>query len=261
MSDEDLLPLAADEQEAHGFDVVLRGYDRRQVEDYVERVEVALSDADRLHEADGVRLVALEQEVAALQARLVEAERRAAGLPEPASQLGERMATMLRLAEEEAEQIVAQAQERAAASTVERTAELDRREAEVSGAAAAADQTRLEAQRDADELRTRTQQETAALQADARRTADETLAQARAEAEALVRSAQERAEAARRTADEDVRILHGDARAHADQLVADAQRQVEDLAAQRDTIAQQLQALRETLSAAVQPLHPQPPAG
>lgn len=255
MSDHELLPLS-DEQEATGFDVVLRGYDRRQVEDYVERVEVAMVDAERQHAEDGERLALLEQEVAALQSRLDDAEKRAAGLPEPASRIGERLATMLRLAEEEAEQLVAQARERAAASTSERTADLDRREQQVRASEAAAEQARLDAQRDAEAVRSRAQQEAAALQADARKAADAVMSQAREQAQALVAQAQEQADAKRQTAEEDVAILHEDARRQAGDLVTDAQRQVESLRQQRDTIAGQLQSLRETLSAAVQPLHP-----
>lgn len=255
MTDDDLLPLS-DEQEAAGFDVVLRGYDRRQVEDYVERVEIALADAERQHAEDGERLTVVEHEMSALQSRLVEAEQRAAGLPEPASRIGERLTTMLRLAEEEAEQLVTQARERAAASMSERTADLDRREEAVRRASGDADQARLEAQRDAEAVRSRAQQEAAALTADARRQADQTLQQAQAEAARLLADAQAQAEHKTRTAEEDVKILHEDGRAHGQELVAAAQRQVEDLRAQRDTIAAQLQSLRETLSAAVQPLHP-----
>ncbi|MCW2599852.1 MAG: hypothetical protein JWM02_1681 [Frankiales bacterium] len=259
MTDDDLLPLPT-EQETTGFDVVLRGYDRRQVEDYVQRVEVALSEADRQIADDGERLAALEVEVASLHSRVVEAEQVAAGLPEPASRVGERLATMLRLAEEEAEQIVTQAQERAAASSSERTAELDRREADVRDATAEAEQTRLDAQRDAEAVRSRAQQEAQTLQADARREADEAVAAAREESARLLRSATEQADSKRRTAEEDIAILHEDARAHAAELVADAQRQVDELRAQRDAIGAQLQSLRETLSAAVQPLRQQPPA-
>lgn len=257
MSDEHLLPLQ-DDVETTGFDVVLRGYDRRQVEDYVERVEVALADADRQHAEDGERLAVLEQELLALQRRVAEAEEAAAGLPEPASRIGERLATLLRLAEEEAEQIVAQAQERAAASTSERTADLDRREAEVAGAATAAEQTRLEAQRDADALRTRAQQEVQALHADARRQADALAAEAKARADSAVAQAEQHAALALKTAKEDVLILQEEARAKAQREREVARQQVEDLARQRDTIAAQMQALQQTLSAAVQPLNPPP---
>lgn len=242
MSDQDLIPLQ-NEPETAGFDIVLRGYDRRQVENYVERVELALADADRQHDDDGERLAALEAELLSLQQRVMEAEERAAGLPEPASRVGERLATMLVLAEDEAEQIVTQARERAAMSTAERTAELDRREDDVYGATAAAEQSRLDAQRDVEALRARAQQEAEAMQADANRQADALLAQAA-----------EQAALNKQTAEEDVVIIREEGRALAEQERAAAQQQVDDLARQRDAIAAQLQALRETLSAAIQPL-------
>jgi len=255
MTDDDLLPLQT-QQETTGFDVVLRGYDRRQVDDYVDRVEIALADADRQAGTDGERITTLENEILSLHTRLAEAEQRAAGLPEPASLVGERLATMLRLAEEEAEQMVVQARERAELSTQERTAELDQREAEVQGAALAAEQTRLTAQRDAEALRGRAQQEASALQTEARRTADEAVAQAREEAVTLRAKALEQAEAKIRTAEKDAKAIHEDARSRAGELLEDARHQVEEIQAQRDAIAAQLQALRETLSAAVQPLRP-----
>ncbi len=270
MSD-DLLPLA-DDSDSEGFDVVMRGYDRRQVDDYVERVGLVLADAERLHAEDGARVADLEAQLLTLQSRLTESERRAEGLPDPASRVSERMTEMLRLAEEEAEQIVAQAQDRASASTTDRAAELDRREAAVSGAAAAAEQTRLEAQRDAETMRLRAQQETEAQVArthqeaqarleQAQAESDRMLAAAREEAEQLLSSTREQAEGKKRTAEEDVKILHEDSRRQAAEMLSDAERRVEELAAQRDTIAVQLQTLRENLTNLMQPLHPQPPAG
>jgi DivIVA domain-containing protein len=259
MTDDDLLPLS-DEHESSGFDVVLRGYDRRQVDDYVGRVEVAITDADnRTADALG-RATTLEQQAADLQLRLASAERLAEGLPDPASTIGERLTQMLRLAEQEAEEIVGLAQERALASLADRTSALDRREADTAGAAAEADQLRLDAQRDAETLRSKAQSDSAAMTAEARRTADEVMAQARAQAQELVASATEQAERKKQTAEEDVAILHEDSRRDIAELNAAAQQEVEQLARQRDAIAAQLQQLRETLSAAVGPLHPQPPA-
>jgi DivIVA domain-containing protein len=80
MDDDQLVPLA-DSGEASGFDVVLRGYDRRQVDDYLDRVEAALNDADARHAEDAQRLAALEGRVTDLDAQREDAERRAAGLP------------------------------------------------------------------------------------------------------------------------------------------------------------------------------------
>ncbi len=259
MSDDDLIPLS-DDHESSGFDVAMRGYDRHQVDDYVDRVKVAFADADSRHAEALARITALEHESAELQGRLVAAERAAEGLPDPASTIGERLTQMLRLAEQEAEEIVAQARDRAQASLADRTVALDQREAEIGGAAAEADQMRLDAQQDALALRNRAQSESATLTTEARRTADEVLAQAQARAEAVLAAADERAVHKTRTAEEDVAILHEDSRRHLAELTADGRRQVEELAAQRDTNAGQLQQLRETQGAAVGPLHPQPPA-
>jgi cell division septum initiation protein DivIVA len=250
--DEDLVRM--DEGDGGGFDVVLRGYDRRQVEDYIHRVELALGDADRMHREDGERITALEDELTSVKLALGEAERRASGQPEPASLVGERLATMLRLAEQEAEELVAHAREKAAKSMAERTAELERREQEVATAGVAADKLRMEAQEDAKALRAKAQQE-----------ADELLREAKAQADEILASAQEEAAKRRRTAEEDIEILHDDARARAEALVteaerraddrlAEAERQVEELAQQRDTIATQLEELRRSLSAAMKPL-------
>ena len=58
MSDEVTGPdlVRMDEPDGGDFDVVLRGYDRRQVLDYIARVDLALSDADRMHQEDGERI-------------------------------------------------------------------------------------------------------------------------------------------------------------------------------------------------------------
>jgi cell division septum initiation protein DivIVA len=242
MTDDDLLAMQH-EGEGSGFDVVLRGYDRRQVEDYIHRVELTLGDADRLHQEDGERILALEEELAKVRLALGESQRRAEGLPDPASLVGERLATMLRLAEQEAEEIVEKAQEKAAKSTAERNAELSAREAAIADAGQAADRTRMEAQRDAQALRDKTQQD-----------ADDLLRRTQEQVDELLASASEEAERRRRTAEEDIAILHEDARTRADETLARAQAQVDDLARQRDTIAAQLEDLRRTLAAAMKPL-------
>src|SRR3954470_596458 len=91
MDDEQLVPLADDDQPS-GFDVVLRGYDRRQVDDYLDRVEAALNDADARHADDAGRLAALESQVTDMHERLADAERGAAGRPEPGPVAGGRLA-------------------------------------------------------------------------------------------------------------------------------------------------------------------------
>jgi DivIVA domain-containing protein len=231
MDDEQLVPLSDDEQPT-GFDVVLRGYDRRQVDDYLDRVEAALNDADARHAEAAQRLTALEAQVVDMHERLADAERRAEGRPEPAPVAGDRIAAMLRLAEEEAaairdaakqdaERLVAEAQLRASQETATRTAELDRREKGIATAADDADATRREAQQEAEAIRAR---------------------------------AEEDAAATRQKAQEELRQLHEAGQLEAASMTSEARRQVEDLSRQRDAIAAQLQSLRDTLSGAVGPL-------
>ncbi len=114
--DTELVPLHEDPEPA-GFDVVLRGYDRRQVDDYLDRVEVALAEADGRHLDDTESLAALRGQVGELSTRLAEAEARAAGRPERASLVGERLLRILTLAEEEGAAILAAAREGADAET------------------------------------------------------------------------------------------------------------------------------------------------
>jgi DivIVA domain-containing protein len=231
MDDEQLVPLTDDEQPS-GFDVVLRGYDRRQVDDYLDRVEAALNDADARHAEDAQRLSALESQVVDMHERLADAERRAEGRPEPAPVAGDRIAAMLRLAEEEAgairdaakqeaERIVTEAQAQASQESAKRTADLDRRERDISTAAEDADATRRQAQQEADRLRT---------------------------------EAEEEAQATRQQAQEELRRMHEAGQLEAAAMTAEARRQVEDLSRQRDAIAAQLQSLRDTLAGAVGPL-------
>ena len=231
MNDEQLVPLTDDEQPS-GFDVVLRGYDRRQVDDYLDRVEAALNDADARHAEDAQRLGTLEGQVTAMHERLLDAERRADGRPEPVPVAGDRIAAMLRLASEEsaairagaaedAERIVTDAQVLAGQESAKRTAELDRREQDIA------------ALREQGEVERR---------------------QAAQEAEVIRARAEEDATATRQQAQEELRRMHEAGQLEAASMTAEARRQVEDLSRQRDAIAAQLQSLRDTLSGAVGPL-------
>ncbi len=231
MDDEQLVPLSDDAQPS-GFDVVLRGYDRRQVDDYLDRVELALNDADARHAEDAQRLTALEAQVGAMHEQLIDAERRADGRPEPAPVAGDRIAAMLRLAEEEstsiragatqdAARIVADAQALARQESAKRTAELDQREEGIRTAHEDAEATRRQAQQDAEALRAR---------------------------------AEEGATGIRQQAQEELRRMHEAGQLEAASMTTEARRQVEELSRQRDAIAAQLQSLRDTLSGAVGPL-------
>ncbi|MCY7364444.1 MAG: DivIVA domain-containing protein [Frankiaceae bacterium] len=250
---DDLVPLQQT-AEASGFDVVLRGYDRRQVDDYLDRVEVALTEADERHAQDGERITALEKQVAQVQQELADSARRASGQPEPASLLTARLAEMLRLAEQEAaairaeataeaEGVVGVAKSQAARESSERDAALRKREQDVARAAETAESSTLQAQKDSEALRARAQTEADELRKAAEQEARTVRGDARTEAEKVVGQARQ-----------DVQVLHEQARQEAAAMTAEAGRQVEELSAQRNAIAGQLQNLRDAVSAAVAPL-------
>ena len=251
---DDLVPLNDDDAQSGGFRHVLRGYDPKQVEDYLDRVEVALNEGDERHAEDLRRVAALEQQVGELTGRLTEAERRASGRPESASALGERMAAMLKLAEEEAAAIRGSAQQeaqalvqsakaQAEAESIERTKDLEKREREVQTAQREAESARLDAQKDAEALRTR-----------AAREAEREVAQAKARTDAMRVDAERAAAKQVETAHEDVRMLHEQAQREAASMTSEARRQVDELSRQRDKLLAQLQQLQDMLAAAVSPL-------
>lgn len=97
-------------QPDQGFDIVMRGYARDQVDEYLTRVETTVQ---RLRS----RVVDLESRLERLQQRLDESDR-----PSP-GEAGARVARLLRLAEEEAADLVRQAK-----ADAERTREAVERE-------------------------------------------------------------------------------------------------------------------------------------
>src|SRR3712207_166621 len=100
----------------HSFDVVLRGYDRHQVAETIERLEadirVALADRD----AAAARSPDLAGQLSALHGELDALRRKAASSgPTTFENISERIQHMLRLAEEEAAEIRRSADEEARA--------------------------------------------------------------------------------------------------------------------------------------------------
>jgi DivIVA domain-containing protein len=127
---------------AEGFDLVLRGYDRHQVDAHLARTAALVTDMQEALAAAGARETALAAELAAVRAEL---ER---GRPS-FDALGERVSQLLGLAETEADQLRASA--RAEADETRASAERD------------AAQVRSDARRDADELAESTRRELADL--------------------------------------------------------------------------------------------------
>ena len=251
---DDLVPMEG--SEPVGFDVVRfgGGYDRRQVDDYLERIDEHINGLDARHAHDTARITALQGELEELRQRLEDAESRASGRPEPASRLTARLAEMLRLAEEEAaavragareeaERVMASAQQQAAQANHDATVALELREREVLKRAEQAEAATLQAQRDAEAVRSQGKRDADNLLVSARREAD--AARAAAEREAAETVAQAR---------QDVQLLHEHGQKDAAKITAEARRQVEELARQRDAITAQLQQLRDAVSAMVTPM-------
>jgi hypothetical protein len=255
---EDIVPLAV------GFDVVLRGYDRGQVQHYVQASET------------GLRLLATDRDAAVRRAedlaRQVESQRREiAGLrsrldricraPVDTDGLSERLRRMVELAREEAAEITGAAQ----AASQQSWQSTQR----------ATDRLRERCERLASELDSRRRQ----MEAEHRELLQQTHAELRAltdRAEHRRRELDERAAAQRRLVDGDFRIamaarrrqaldelaaLRASAHAEADRLVADArersrrqiaeaERQVEALVDVRQRVAAQLRAVEQVLAQA-----------
>jgi hypothetical protein len=193
------------------FAMALRGYDRLQVDDYLERqqrwaaeVEARLGDAEQRAEASEAVAVTLRSRVAELEAKQVE---EADGPPRSIAALGDRVGLILQTAwdagEEVREEVVSAARAEAAAveqRAVEREAEaataLDRARAQAGEVTAAAEQARHEAEADA--ARTREEAEgtarvkAAELVADAEATAERVRNDAAASAERTIEAAERR---------------------------------------------------------------------
>ena len=92
---DDLVPMEG--SEPVGFDVVrFGGYDRRQVDDYLDRIDEHINGLDARHAHDTARITALQGELEELRARLDDAEERASGRPEAASRLTARISAIER---------------------------------------------------------------------------------------------------------------------------------------------------------------------
>jgi cell division septum initiation protein DivIVA len=157
------------------FDVVLWGYEKRQVDERLHVLGAELAAAKNALQAAQERVATLEYEVS---------RSRSGGDPQPESNFGARVGKILTLAEEEAREVRNQADAAAAALVEQARAEVaaQRQRAEQEAAAwrAEADQIRKSVAREADEVYKA-----------ARVEAEQLVAQARTEADWLVTTATE----------------------------------------------------------------------
>jgi cell division septum initiation protein DivIVA len=244
----------------HSFDVVLRGYDRNQVAETIDRLEadfrIALAERDT---AQG-RAGDLASQLQAMQAEMENLRRKAATAAAPTFEnMSERISHMLRLAEEEAAEIRKAAEQDAQAvreqSAAEERAMHERHaagQAEVERMLAEArqnaDQIASKAQIRADELVQKAQERVARLDAESQ------ARRAKAEEDFDIALRARRAEAARqeeereRVSTEAARQRVADAERHSAQLVAEAEAKAAAIRDVRDELTARLHQARQLLS-------------
>ena len=224
------------------FDVALRGYDKRQVD---ERLRVLLTE---LAAADNA-VAAANQRIAMLEDALSQGRHASDAEPAGDANFGARVEKILKLAEDEAREVRGQAEAAAAAM-------LDQARAQAAELRERAEQDivtrRAEADRKAADqdtaLRRRSSELEIACQ-EAEREAERVRAQARADAEQIRTAASTDAEELVRTATADAEMMSRAARAEADRLIAVAT----DTATQRERSSahelHQLARLQEEINA------------
>src|SRR4051812_26369760 len=171
----DLLPT---HQAQHSFDVVMRGYDRSQVAETIERLEADLHIAMADRDAAVTRSADLAGQLSAMHGEIESLRRKAATASAPTFEnISERIQHMLQLAEEEAAEIRRSAETEAAAvreqTAAEERAMLERHaagqtevERMLAEARQAAEQIAQKAQARADELVAKAQERVARLDAE-----------------------------------------------------------------------------------------------
>ncbi|MDP9239499.1 MAG: DivIVA domain-containing protein [Actinomycetota bacterium] len=253
-----LLPVT-DPSALPTFDVALRGYDRRQVDEYLERIErdLAMVQADRAAAVSNAR--AMEQRLTELQ-RDLQAERERlveAGQPTYAG-LGAKAEQFLRIAEEESARLRAEA-ERAAAG-VRTNAEAILKDAEAKAAAAERDleaalaNRRRQADEEAAAQQAEREQGQAAAQrhvADAEALVEQRMGEATTEASRIVSEASTEGERLRREAEQQGTSLIQSARSEAEGLVAQAKAEAEGIVAAGRAAADQERAVADKKIAAL----------
>ncbi|WP_448627245.1 hypothetical protein [Geodermatophilus sp. URMC 64] len=253
----DMMPM---HEAQHSFDVVLRGYDRNQVAETIERLEadfrIALADRD----AAVARSADLAGQLQAMHGEIEALRRKAATAAAPTFEnMSERISHMLRLAEEEAADIRRIAEQEAQAVR-EQTAAEERAMHERHAAGQAevermiaearqnAEQIASKAQIRADELVQKAQERVARLDAESQ------ARRAKAEEDFEIAIRAKRAEAARqdeereRVSTQAARQRVATAEQHAAQIVAEAEAKAAAIREVRDELTSRLLQARQLLS-------------
>ncbi|GLX00626.1 hypothetical protein [Microtetraspora sp. NBRC 16547] len=198
------------------FEVVMRGYSRRQVHDYMIRTRNQIRDLEE-------RLARTIDQAEQGRVELAEARRRLAEAPQNPDELGERLSQILKLAHEEAAANKEASQSEASRLRDQATTEAER---VITTAREQADSIRSAAQEEAERRVADATSAAERLLAQAGSDAEETLGTARAEAEDTLRAARAEADRQLTVARLEVETLVGDARAEAHSTLTAAQQRV-----------------------------------
>jgi cell division septum initiation protein DivIVA len=215
---EDQSSLLQSTMQEDSFEVVMRGYNKRQVDDYVLQCQHHIRDLAQ-------RLALAEQEIERVRADAALAIEKASSKPVH-EEVSERLAQILRLANEEAERERANAADEIAALR----------------AAALADTQNLreQAQRETEELRQQALAETDAKRDQVKAETEALREHVNAETDALRHQAEQEAADERQKAQDEADRLLGEAQAAAERDVAQARSQAQQLEDSARTESEQL---------------------
>ncbi|MCW2492021.1 MAG: hypothetical protein JWN47_1385 [Frankiales bacterium] len=267
----DLLPLLGDD--VPHFDIAMRGYDRRQVEDYVSRAEGEIAEIQAARDAALATSADRAAQLASNAAHIESLKRqvaKAASDPVSPANVSDRIRDMLQLATDEAAQTRRAAEEEADRVLSAAKADAERVRGEAAAAqqrlTAGATQRSAEADQKLAHARTQAAKELENAKAEIARLVEAAQSErVRLDREAAVarQAADHAAAERRRVADEDFEITlrsrrraseaqaiadHEQAEAIAQSLVEDAQREVIRLAQEREAIRLSLTELHANLA-------------
>lgn len=228
-----------------GFDTVVHGYDRAEVDRYAARIERAVTELSVRYRRSQARERDLADQVAQLKAQLIaEARQRSVEQLPPTQWLAGRMEQIFTVAEQTAVELSEQAREDAEAAR-----EAARRDAEETRAAARQDaaEIRAEALREAEETRTAAQRYADETLTAARQVAEETQAKARHDAEAAVQDANARADATVLEANTRAEVILAEAQAHAARLTRSEEQRAARLAGLRHRLQREILVIHQTI--------------
>ena len=252
----DMLPM---HEVQHSFDVVLRGYDRNQVAETIERLEadfrIALADRD----AAVTRSTDLAGQLSAMHGEIEALRRKAATAAAPTFEnMSERISHMLRLADEEATDIRRSAEQDAQAVREQTAAEERAMQERHAAGQAEVERMIAEARQNAEQIASKTQVRADELVAKAqervaRLDAESQARRAKVEEDFDIAQRARRAEAARQDEERErvsiqaARQRIAAAEQHAAQLVAEAEAKAAAIREVRDELTARLLQARHVL--------------